>query len=137
MNYRRGFQRGFTLIEVLVVVVIVSILAAIALPSFDRAIAKSRRAAAESALMQNAQWMEKYYTQNNTYMGATVTTLGFPCAFSPCSNAEAGSHYTITLNNVSAGNYTLVATPKANSVQARYFSAPLTLDGKGRKTGEW
>jgi type IV pilus assembly protein PilE len=69
---RPALQRGFTLIEVMIVAVIVAVLAAIALPSYQESVRKSRRADAKSALMAASQAMEKYYTERQTYVGATL-----------------------------------------------------------------
>ncbi len=69
---RPALQHGFTLIEVMIVTVILAVLAAIALPSYQESIRKSRRADAKSALMAASQAMEKYYTERQTYVGATL-----------------------------------------------------------------
>lgn len=60
--------RGFTLIEVLVVLAVVAILAGIAYPSYQDSVRRSKRAEAHSALMQLMQQQERYYSQHNTYI---------------------------------------------------------------------
>lgn len=60
-------EKGFTLIEVMIVVAIVGILAAIAIPQFDRFLARSKRTEAFS-MLNAVQIMETaYYTDNDTY----------------------------------------------------------------------
>jgi type IV pilus assembly protein PilE len=62
-----GKIKGFTLIELVIVVAIVAILATIAYPSYQDSVRKSRRADAKGVLMEAAQWMERFYTENNRY----------------------------------------------------------------------
>ena len=64
---KRQTQRGFTLIEVMIVVAIVGILSAIAYPSYQEYVAKSRRATLVGLLQQGQQWMERFYTENYRY----------------------------------------------------------------------
>ena len=58
---------------------------AIALPSYRNAMLKGNRADAKAVLMESAQYMERYFTTNNTYVGAT------PLRFRRCrQRARAG-----------------------------------------------
>jgi type IV pilus assembly protein PilE len=59
--------RGFTLIELMIAVAVVAILTAIALPSYQTYIRKSRRADAKTALLDLAAREERYFTLNNSY----------------------------------------------------------------------
>ena len=65
-------HRGFTLIELMIVVTIVGILVAIAWPSYNNQVQKTRRADAQSALLQAAQTLERCFTRTNTYVGCAV-----------------------------------------------------------------
>jgi len=61
-------QRGFTLIEMLVVLAILSILAAAAYPSFAGHMARTRRAEGQIALIEAMQQQERYHLQHNSYV---------------------------------------------------------------------
>ena len=75
-------QQGFTLIELMVTVAIVGILAAIAYPSYQSSVIKSRRADAEGVLLGLANAMERHFTESNTYLGAGTTDTGAPSIYS-------------------------------------------------------
>jgi type IV pilus assembly protein PilE len=68
--------RGFTLIELMIVVGIVAILASIAYPSYRDSVLKGRRAEARAALADLLQQQERYLTQRNTYLVITDATAG-------------------------------------------------------------
>ena len=56
--------RGFTLIELMIVVAIIAVLASVAYPSYKEYVARSRRAEARAVLVAAQQWMERFYTEN-------------------------------------------------------------------------
>lgn len=127
-----GAQRGFSLIEVMIVVAIVGILSAIAYPSYNSYMVKSRRTDAQRAMVEYAQSMERYFTANGRY----TTTAGSTGA-NTCGGAApvAVSLYAITCSTASDTTFTITATPTTGSAQAS--DGNQTLTNTGAKTGVW
>lgn len=79
---RAGASRGFTLVELLIVIVVIAILAAITIIAYDGISSRARAAAIESDLKQDAQALEAYKVTNDVYPTATsdagikITTNG-------------------------------------------------------------
>ncbi len=99
-------NRGFTLIELMIVVAIVGILASVAFPSYVESVRKSNRADAKSTMLQVASQEERYYTENNVY--GTVTAIGN--AASPVRSSSGKHNITVATANVNA-TYIITATP--------------------------
>ncbi|MBD9479669.1 prepilin-type N-terminal cleavage/methylation domain-containing protein [Pseudoxanthomonas sp. PXM02] len=116
-------QRGFSLIEMMVVVAIIAIVASIALPSYNEHMRKSRRAAGTACLVQAAQQMERFYTTNLTYEDA-------PDAFT--CDGDTDEFYAVTGNVEDARSYTLSATPQGK--QDGDSCGILTLDQQGTRS---
>ncbi|WP_052367744.1 type IV pilin protein [Algiphilus aromaticivorans] len=106
-------NRGFTLVEMLIVISIISILAAIAYPSYRSQVLKTQRTEAKTALADTAQRLERCYTQFNVYNDTDDCTIA-----STLSPAGTGSfdteegHYTITATALGASSFTLRAARK-------------------------
>ena len=62
-----SLQRGFTLIEIMIVVAVVAIIAAIAIPQYRDYVIRAKRADAKRALLEAAQFLERNYTANGCY----------------------------------------------------------------------
>lgn len=125
--------KGFTLIEIMIVVVIIAILAAIAYPSYQESVRKSRRADARAVLLEAAQFMERRYTENLAAGYAAVTQANLTAARLGSSPKGGGSPY-YNIQLVTAANppaFTLSAVPQG--VQASDVCGTLTLTNAGVK----
>lgn len=124
---RHARQRGFTLIELMIVVAVIAILAAIAYPSYQEQIRKSRRAQAKADMVELTQLAERFRTVNNTYVGFDATS-----AFFGNSPRTGTSHYGLAMSNETASAFLLTATP--SGAQASDRCGNLTINQAGVKT---
>lgn len=123
-------SRGFTLIEVMIVVAVIGILAAIAYPSYQEHVRKARRADAQTALLELAQFMERHYTANGKYLTAANAAPVLP--FSEAPKDGAGKYYDLSFSAApTASSYTLRAVPKGS--MAGDSCGTLTLSNTGAK----
>lgn len=128
INPGRHCQKGFTLIELMIVVVVIAILAAIAYPSYQNQVRKSYRADAQADLMELAGYLERYYTENNTFTGAVL-----PFSQTPHTGT---ARYQIA-NVIDAGppsTFTLTATAQVAGGQSSDPCGDMTLNSTGVKT---
>ena len=103
-----GRLRGFSLIELMIVVVIIGILAAIAYPSYQEQVRKSRRADGKAMLMEVAQQLERCYTRFASYEGACGIDLAID---------SAEGYYALSTAAMSPVAFTLNATPQGDQVK--------------------
>ena len=116
---------GFTLIEMLIAFVILAIVLALALPSYTSVLRRGNRADVKAIMMETAQFMERYYTTNKTYLAASPLS-----AVSPKGSSGTAVKYNISWSvTPTASLYTLQAVP-ANS-QASDTCGTLTLSNTG------
>ncbi len=114
---------GFTLIELMVAVVIIAILASVAYPAYQDSVRKGRRVDAKVALMDAAQIMERYFTENMTYATAPATLI-------PATSTNGD--YAVSLVTNTASSFQLNAVPSSTR-QTGDPCGTYTLDGTGNK----
>lgn len=121
---------GFTLIEVMIVVAIVAILAAIAYPSYVESVRKSKRAEARAQLMEAAQYMQRFYSQNDSFNRAVGATADMTLPATLTSVPRQGPQtYTIRFVTLAASSFNLEAVPTGSMEGDR--CGKLQLDNAG------
>lgn len=125
-------KRGFTLIEMAIVVAIIAILAAIALPQYQQQVRKSRRTAAKTTLLDVASREEKYYATQNKYID--LVTIGYTASpIQVPSATQTFYNVTLTLGTPTNG-YTVTATPQGD--QTKDLCGTYTLTNLGVQSNQ-
>jgi len=139
-------KRGFTLIELMIVVAVAGILAAIAYPSYVDSVQKARRADAKSALTEAAQKLEALYARDASY-STDMTDIGYTNPVwnqVPVEAPANNRYYRIRIRGATAGCpitncYKLLARPRLSQTNDDITRFELWSDGKKRrqKGGSW
>ena len=131
-------QRGFTLIEIMVVVAIVLTLSAIAMPSYTEHVKRSKRAEAKAQLLETAQFMQRFYSQNDSYAQTRAgLAVAIPDALArvPRTTAAGSQNYTISLGAPAAtvATFVIQAVPRAGGNMASDKCGSFTLNQAGQR----
>ncbi|MBE9564892.1 MAG: prepilin-type N-terminal cleavage/methylation domain-containing protein [Proteobacteria bacterium] len=116
-------NKGFTLVELMIVIAIIGVLAAVSYPSYTSYVKKAQCADGIDSLISLAGRMEEFYMNADTYDGATVGASG-----TVGSDQTSEGLYTLAVTNAGAFGYTITATPKDAAQNT------LTLDSLGQKS---
>ncbi|ERQ00016.1 hypothetical protein Q674_03180 [Acinetobacter sp. COS3] len=126
------FNKGFTLIEFMIVVAIIGILATIAYPSYQNHVRKTKRVEMQSTLIDIAAKIQRYKIANFKVTGATKAELGIDTSYPLQGQQLYDVALTpLTSSALSAESWTLTATPKAGSMQAG--NGAITMNYKNEK----
>lgn len=124
-------HRGFTLIEVMVVVAILAIIGAVAYPSYMSYVIRANRSAAQSFMLEVAARQERYLLDARAY-AADLATLGMTVP------SNVSGHYTIATAGVNPGNapptYTVTATPIGKQATDDAACGTLTINQANTKS---
>lgn len=119
---------GFTLVELMITIAIIGILAAIAYPSYTQYVLRANRSEAQAILTESAQFMERYFTTNGTYVGGALLS-----GVSPKGASGDAIKYTISFSlGPTATDFTLQAVP--NGGQTGDSCGTLSLSNTGAQT---
>jgi type IV pilus assembly protein PilE len=111
-------QRGFTLVELMLVVAVIAVLAAIAIPLYQEYILRAKRNACEAVMVSVAGVFERRHSAANSYMKPTVTAADDPAHLPgdtptsrPTCPEKGPKSYDLSVDNVTASSWTLIAKP--------------------------
>ena len=131
---QKNQQKGFTLIELMIVVAVVGILSAIAYPSYTEYVRRGHRADARAGLLQAQLWMERAATATGAYPTNADLTKVLPANLS--WSADSSKRYQIEMKASSTAAYTLIAKRKNPGVQATDKCGDFTLSNTGVKSAD-
>jgi type IV pilus assembly protein PilE len=142
---QRLAARGFTLLELMIVVAVIALLVAVALPSYQEQIRKSKRAEAKAALLKAAQFEERFYTSWGEGGQAKYSSdLGLLFGIGTGTQVRSGEDprqgsYDLRIDPDPVSNryedgFKLTATPRGAGIFDDPVCGPLMLDNVGNRT---
>ncbi|MNN36030.1 Fimbrial protein precursor [compost metagenome] len=127
-------SRGFTLLEMMVVVAIIGILAVIAYPSYQQYVLRANRSEGQALLSDAVAREERYFAQNNAYVSAQegIAKLNMRKTDGGKVTSETGKYSLVVSNPANSGGYLLSAVPQGPQV-ADTLCGTLTLNAVGER----
>jgi len=139
LSKSRSAQRGMSLIELMIVVAIVAIISAVAYPSYQRYVIKTKRSVAQNALLQVADRQQQFFMDNKRF-AADMTNLGFPADpyvvdddGTVTAAGDADAVYSLSFSNVTATTWTATAAPLHGQLSRDTYCGSMTITQAGAK----
>ena len=119
-RYQPVGEKGFTLIELMIIVVVIGVLATIALPAYQDYVENAKRSDGQRALLDTAQTLERCFSANGSYTG---------CVTLPIESEEGYYQIDAGESTISATAFTLVAKPQGRQANDDCGDISLTQAG--------
>jgi type IV pilus assembly protein PilE len=139
---RRLRSRGFTLVELMIVVAIIAILASVAYPSYVEYVARGQRAKLKTQMVLAQQWMERFYSENYRYdqtAAGVANTFGSQAFRQSPPPDEGAATYTLAMDRVGDDDkgqtYIITATRVGTMASDRCGAPSVTNTGVKDVTG--
>lgn len=134
-------MKGFSLVEIMVVVAIIGILAAIALPAQKMYMVRANKAGAKAVLEEIAQRQEQFLAQNRSYAN-TFSSLGMATPTDIANYYDFSIDLTVATTATNAAlagmpTFTASAVPKTGTIQAGEATLTINQFGLRMPIGQW
>jgi type IV pilus assembly protein PilE len=137
-TWARRVARGFTLIELMIVISVVAILTTIAVASYRAYVLRATRTEARMALLSIQVAQEKFFLQNNQYAQNLATALAAPPAglgvALDAAGLTLGGHYAVSFPAATATTYTVQAVATGTQIKDTAACLTFTINEQGVRT---
>lgn len=120
------YKNGFTLIEMMIVVAIIGILAAIAYPSYQSYVIKTKRTDMMSEMQNIATQIESRKLAQGSY---SAISAGVKTDFSTAYPRQGTQLYDVTITDPLVAKWTIIASPKTGTQMASDGNLSLNYQG--------
>jgi prepilin-type N-terminal cleavage/methylation domain len=131
-------NKGVTLIELMIVITIIGIVSAIALPSYQSHLVKTRRALATACLIDVTQVLERTFAASTTFeidLDGDGSSEGTSESLDGYCDAEVQKFYSFSVNQLNQSQYELRATPKASQYDPQCEALSINQAGELKVIG--
>ena len=127
----RNRTRGFTLIEMMIVVAVLGIIVALGYPSYQEQVRKARRAEGMGELLEMADRLERRYSDQGTYAGINADAL-YGISTADNTRPTTNGHYKLSIDSADTVQFTISAAPQGP--QTKDKCGTFTMSSQGVKT---